>query len=133
MQETQKPNKEIERLEDESSTLGLLVTTKLEVLAALESELLLGLAGSALEAEDNLLGGLGLLVEDGLGLTTVTALLPVVTALTLGVQRGLASLVLGDLVLGVLVALPALAVGPAGFGNVDLFAREIRELVSVRR
>lgn len=27
MQETQKPNKEIERLEDESSTLGLLVTT----------------------------------------------------------------------------------------------------------
>jgi hypothetical protein len=132
MQETQKPNKEMERLEDESSTLGLLVTTKLEVLAALESELLLGLAGSALEAEDNLLGGLGLLVEDGLGLTTVTALLPVVTALTLGVQRGLASLVLGDLVLGVLVALPALAVGPAGFGNVDLFARDIRELLSVR-
>jgi len=27
MQETQKPNKEIERLEDKSSTLGLLVTT----------------------------------------------------------------------------------------------------------
>jgi hypothetical protein len=45
----------------------------------------------------------------------------------------LASLVLGDLVLSVLVALSALAVGPAGFGNVDLFAREIRELVSVRR
>jgi hypothetical protein len=44
----------------------------------------------------------------------------------------LASLVLGDLVLGVLVALPALAVGPAGFGNVDLFARDIRELLSVR-
>jgi hypothetical protein len=131
------------------------------VLAALQGELLLGLAGSALETEDDLLGGLGLLVEDGLGLTTVTALLPVVTALTLGVQGGLcskirtlaflfflcgsgdsavvwsgasrgeregsfshlASLVLGDLVLGVLVALPALAVGPAGFGNVDLFAR----------
>lgn len=62
---------------------------KLEVLAALQGELLLGLAGSALEAEDDLLGGLGLLVEDGLGLTTVTALLPVVTALTLGVQGGL--------------------------------------------
>jgi hypothetical protein len=30
MQETQKPNKEIERLEDESSTLGLLVTTVVE-------------------------------------------------------------------------------------------------------
>jgi hypothetical protein len=27
MQETQKPNKEIERLEDKSGTLGLLVTT----------------------------------------------------------------------------------------------------------
>ena len=62
---------------------------QLEVLAALQGELLLGLAGSALEAEDDLLGGLGLLVEDGLGLTTVTALLPVVTALTLGVQGGL--------------------------------------------
>lgn len=43
----------------------------------------------------------------------------------------LASLILGDLVQSVLVALLALAVGPAGFGNVDLFA-EIRELVSVR-
>jgi hypothetical protein len=32
----------------------------------------------------------------------------------------LASLVLGDLVLGVLVALLGLAVGPAGFGDVDL-------------
>ncbi len=48
-----------------------------------------------------------------------------------GSASHLASLVLGDLVLGVLVALLALAVGPAGFGNVDLFA-EIRELVSVR-
>ena len=98
---------------------------QLEVLAALQGELLLGLAGSALETEDDLLGGLGLLVEDGLGLTTITALLPVVTSLTLGEQGGLASLVLGNLVLGVLVALPALAVGPAGFGNVDLCAKKI--------
>lgn len=59
------------------------------MLAALQGELLLGLAGTALETEDNLLGGLGLLVEDRLGLTTVTALLPVVTTLTLGVQGGL--------------------------------------------
>ncbi len=59
------------------------------MLAALQGQLLLGLAGSALETEDNLLGGLGLLVEDRLGLTTVTALLPVVTTLTLGVQGGL--------------------------------------------
>lgn len=62
---------------------------KLEVLATLQRELLLGLARSALETKDDLLGGLGLLVEDGLGLTTITALLSVVTALTLGEQRGL--------------------------------------------
>lgn len=113
------------------------------MLAALQGELLLGLASSALEAQDDLLGGLGLLVEDGLGLTTVTTLLPVVTALTLGEEGGLnhkrehhqqkahdyhsgaegtnlASLVLGDLVLLVLVAVLGLAVRPAGFGNVDL-------------
>lgn len=62
---------------------------QLEVLAALQGELLLGLASSALETQDDLLGGLGLLVEDGLGLTTVTTLLPVVTALTLGEEGGL--------------------------------------------
>lgn len=120
--ETHKPNKEISRLENKGSTLGLLVTTKLEVLAALQSELLLGLASSALETKDNLLGGLSLLVEDRLGLTTVTTLLSVVTTLTLGEQGGLASLVLGDLVLGVLVALLGLAVSPAGLGDVDLEA-----------
>jgi hypothetical protein len=123
--ETHKPNKELPRLENQSSTLGLLVTTieerilapiaqkhtpgqvrfqresgrkrrgeeknvpKLEVLAALQGELLLGLASSALETQDDLLGGLGLLVEDGLGLTTVTTLLSIVTTLTLGEQGGL--------------------------------------------
>jgi hypothetical protein len=90
------------------------------VLASLEGELCLGLASCALQSEDNLLGGLGPLVEDGLGLTSVTGLLTVVTALTLGEQRSLASLVLGDLVLGVLLAVLALAVGTAGLGNVDL-------------
>lgn len=59
------------------------------MLATLQSELLLGLADSALKTQDDLLGGLGLLVEDRLGLTTVTALLAVVTTLTLGVQGGL--------------------------------------------
>ena len=37
----------------------------------------------------------------------------------------LSSLVLGDLVLGVLVALLGLAVRPAGFRNVDLNARRL--------
>ena len=57
-----------------------------EVLASLQRQLLLGLALGALQSQHNLLGGLGLLVEDGLGLTTVTALLPVVTTLTLGIK-----------------------------------------------
>lgn len=59
------------------------------MLATLQGELLLGLARSALETQDDLLGGLGLLVEDGLGLTTVTTLLPIVTTLTLGEKGGL--------------------------------------------
>jgi hypothetical protein len=59
---------------DERLALLLLVTTKLEVLAALESHLHLVLADGALEPEDDLLGRLGLLVEDGLGLTTVSCL-----------------------------------------------------------
>ena len=106
-------------LENESSTLGLLVTTQLKVLAALQGQLALGLALDALQSQDNLLGGLGLLVEDGLGLTTITGLLAVITTLSLGEKRGLASLVLGDLVLGVLAALLALAVRVASLGNVD--------------
>ena len=36
----------------------------------------------------------------------------------------LASLVLGDLVLGVLLAVPGLAVRPAGFWNVDLVVNQ---------
>lgn len=68
------------RLEDKSSTLGLLVTTQLEVLASLQRQLQLGLARVALETEHDLLGGLGLLVEDRLRLTTVTGLLSVVTS-----------------------------------------------------
>ena len=90
------------------------------MLASLQGQLALGLALDALQSQDDLLGGLGLLVENGLGLTTITALLPVITSLTLGEQGGLASLVLGDLVLGVLLAGLALAIGLAGLGDVDL-------------
>lgn len=93
---------------------------QLKVLATLQSKLALGLALDALQSQHNLLGSLGLLVEDGLGLTTISGLLAVVTTLSLGEKRGLASLVLGDLVLGVLAALLALAEGVTGLGNVDL-------------
>jgi hypothetical protein len=72
------------RLEAEGSALGLLVATQLEVLAALQGDLGLVFTQGALKSEDNLLGGLGLLVEDGLGLTTETGLLAVVSALAYG-------------------------------------------------
>lgn len=60
-------------------------------------------------------------MEDGLGLTTVTALLAVVTALSLSEGRSLAGLVLGDLVELVLAALLALAEGLSGLGDVHHF------------
>ena len=59
------------------------------MLCALEDVLDGLLAAGAGELEDDLLGGLGLLVEDGLGLTTITLLLGVVTALALGEEAGL--------------------------------------------
>lgn len=68
-----------DRLDGADSGLGL--TTDFEVLAALKDNLVLEAALGALETEHNLLGSLSLLVEDGLGLTTETRLLPVITAL----------------------------------------------------
>lgn len=59
-------------------------------------------------------------MENGLGLTTITGLLTVVTSLTLGIEGGLTSLVLGDLVGSVLSALLALTEGVSGLGNVNL-------------
>lgn len=76
-----KRQEQVPHLEHQSSTLRLLVTTKLEVLASLQGQLQLGLAGGALETQNNLLRGLSLLVEDRLGLTTVTGLLPVIALL----------------------------------------------------
>jgi hypothetical protein len=87
----------------------LLITTDFERLAALDRVHVDLLAGRALEAKDNLLRGLSLLVEHRLGLATVTALLAVVTTLPLRVKARLARLVLRHLVRGVLLA--ALAEG----------------------
>lgn len=56
---------------------------ELKVLAPLQSELAFCLAGSALQSQDNLLGGLCLLVEDGLRLATISGLLAVVSPLSL--------------------------------------------------
>lgn len=112
-------NNKAQDLELQSLTLLLLVTTQLEVLTTLQGQLSLGLANNTLQTQDNLLGSLSLLVEDWLGLTTVTGLLTVVTTLTLGEKRSLTSLVLGDLVLGVLSALLTLTVGSSSLWNVN--------------
>lgn len=68
------------------------------MLAALEGKVRAVLAHSAFQTQHNLLGCLGLLLEDRLGLTTVTLLLTDVTTLTLGKLGRLTGLVLGHLV-----------------------------------
>ena len=75
------------------------------MLGSLEAQLLLGLTFFTFKTKDNLTCGLGLLVEDGLGLSSETHLLRVVTSLSLREVGGLSGLVLGDLVKGVLLAL----------------------------
>jgi len=108
-----------QRSESKSGTLSLLLTTKLEVLAALQRQLHFVFAHRAFQPENDLLRCFSLLVEDRLCLTTVTRLLPVVTTLSLREQGVLALLVLGNLVRSVLFACLALAVSPASLGNVD--------------
>ena len=110
---------------------------KFEVLATLQRQLCLCLAWCALQSQDNLLRSLGLLVENRLGLTTITRLLSVITTLSLCekgclqlsqmgefvhlmVRGYLSSLVLRNFMLCVLSALLALAVGASGFWDVDL-------------
>jgi len=64
-------------------TGGLLLFAQLEVLGALDDKLLLRLTVLALEAQGHLLGGLGLLVQNRLGLPAVPLLLSVITPLAL--------------------------------------------------
>ena len=94
----------------------LLLLAELEVLGPLQSKLLLGLA---LKPQHNLPGSLSLLVEHGLGLSSESHLLGVVTALSLGKVGSLSSLVLGDLVDLVLAALLVLAVSAPLLGYVN--------------
>jgi len=88
-------------LKDKSSTLRLLLTTQLEMLASFQRQLCPVLALITFQTQHNLLCCLGLhnisplvspmskylLVEHGFGLTTVTALFPVVTSFSLIYQR----------------------------------------------
>lgn len=89
------------------------------MLASLQSQLSLGLTVNTLQSQNDLLGSLSLLVENWLSLTTETRLFTVVTSLTLSEQGGLTSLVLGDLVLGVLTAVLTLAERLSSLWNVN--------------
>jgi len=68
------------------------------MLGSLKAQLLLNLTFLTFETEYDLTRSLGLLVEDGLGLSSETHLLGVITSLPLSEVRGLSCLVLGDLV-----------------------------------
>ena len=79
--------------------------SKFKVLCSLQAKLLLGLAFLTFQPQNNLTGSLGLLVKHGLGLSTETHLFGIITSLSLCKIGGFSSLVLGDLVDGVLLAL----------------------------
>jgi len=80
------------------------------------------LAARAFELEDNLLGDLRFLLEDGLLLSSETFLLVVVSTSSLGEEAFLAFLVLRDFMLGVLLAVVG-TVGVAGLGHLHHFDR----------
>ena len=75
-------------------TLGLGLLTEHERLAAANNLNTTELAFGAFKTNSDLLGGLGLLAEDGLSLATETGLLGVVATVTLGVASSLTLLVL---------------------------------------
>jgi hypothetical protein len=95
---------------EEDLTLGVGLLAKNEGLAAADNLAATNLAGTALELESNLLGGLGLLAENWLGLATEARLLGSVPAITLGLACRLSLLVLRHLVDLVFLALHAICV-----------------------
>ena len=99
------------------TTLRLLLSEN-ESLAPLDSLQPDSLGLGADELEGNLLGLLGLLPEHGLGLTSESLLLGLVSPITNGVTGLLASLVLSHLMNSVFAC--GLAVGRDRFGNVHL-------------
>jgi len=101
-------------LELDHLTLPLLFTSQLEVLGPLDGHLVLPLADRALHPEHQLLGGLCLLPQDRLGLTSKALLLAIVPPSALGLLGLGRFLVLGHLELAVLVALGAVGVSSLG-------------------
>ena len=79
--------------EDGASLCDFLLSED-EGLATLDGDHSSSLAGTALKLEGNLLGGLCLLSENGLGLTSVTLLFSIISSLSLGSQGSLTGLIL---------------------------------------
>ena len=100
------------------STL-LLLGTQLEMLRPLQCQVLLRLTLLTFQTQYNLTSRLGLLVKDGLGLSTKSHLFGIVTTLALGKVGRLAGFVLCYLVNFVLAAFATGTVGFAFFGDVD--------------
>jgi len=82
---------------------GLL--SKFEMFGSLEAQLLLGLTLFAFKTKNDFTCGLRLLMKNGFSLSTKTHLFRIVSSLSLSEVRRFSSLVLGDLVEGVLLAL----------------------------
>lgn len=90
-----------------------LLSSKLEMLGSLQSQLFLGLAFLTFETNYNLTRSLRLLVKYGLGLSTESHLLRIITTLSLCEIGSFSSLVLGDLVNTVLTTFFSFAVSSA--------------------
>merc|ERR1719266_2197418 len=104
----------LRKLELDHLSLPLLLSSQLEMFGPLDGHLVLPLADGALHPEHQLLGGLRLLPQDGLGLTSKALLLAVVPPSALGLLGLSGFLVLGHLELAVLVALGAVGVSSLG-------------------
>lgn len=107
-------------LELDHLALSLLVASQFKMLASLNSQhpLRSAVGLNALQSQHNLLCSFSLFAENRLSLPTIATLFPVVTPLSLGIQRILALLVLCHLV--GLVLPTFLAECPAGFRHVHL-------------
>lgn len=102
-------------LKHKSSALCLLLSTQFKMFASFQRQLGPSFALCALQPQNYFLCGLCLLAKDRFGLATVTRLLAIIPSFPLRYQRGLAGLVLRDLVLSMLSAVFAFAVCPACF------------------
>merc|ERR1719461_1290022 len=124
--------KQCQCLELDHLALALLLSSQLEVLGSLDGALVLPLALGALQPEHQLLGGLGLLPQDGLGLASEALLLTVVPASALGLLGLSGLLVLRHLEL--LVRVAPRAVGVTALGHVHhLEAGVVASLVEVNQ